>query len=90
LIDLDYLKIDRSFTDFTIEANRKICHGIIQMAKGLELQTIGEGVEHLEQAELLREMGCDFAQGYFFARPKPAAEAEAFLKDSISRGGTVV
>jgi EAL domain-containing protein (putative c-di-GMP-specific phosphodiesterase class I) len=46
---------------------------IIAMARSLGLQTTAEGVEELGQAEALKALGCDFAQGYYFGRPEPAA-----------------
>ena len=52
-----------------------IIASIVNMAKRLGLHTISEGVEHEEQYDFLREIGCDKAQGYYFSRPLPYAEA---------------
>jgi EAL domain-containing protein (putative c-di-GMP-specific phosphodiesterase class I) len=49
---------------------------IIQMAKGLNLQTIAEGVESKEQLDILRELECDQIQGYYFGRPLPPDQFE--------------
>ena len=65
------LKIDRSFISelLTDDANRKIVTAIIAVAKSLCLQLVAEGVEDKRQETVLREMGCDFAQGYLYTKP---------------------
>jgi EAL domain-containing protein (putative c-di-GMP-specific phosphodiesterase class I) len=70
---VDQLKIDRSFIDSITddEAAVSLVATIIQLAHSLSLTTVAEGVETLEQYELLRELGCDRLQGFFFARPAP-------------------
>lgn len=70
------LKIDRSFVRQMSRGReaRAVVSSIIRMAQELRLQTVAEGVETLEDADLLEELGCDQAQGYFFARPVPADE----------------
>jgi EAL domain-containing protein (putative c-di-GMP-specific phosphodiesterase class I) len=82
--DIDYLKIDRSFIrDMTTDAgDRAIAEAIIVMAHKLGLQVIAEGVETVEQRDLLSAANCDFAQGYLFARPMPLTEFEDFLRRS--------
>ena len=52
---------------------------IVELAHTLGMEVVGEGVETEEQAELLREMGCDMAQGYYFSKPMPPEEVPGFL-----------
>jgi diguanylate cyclase (GGDEF)-like protein/PAS domain S-box-containing protein len=70
----DKLKIDISFVrDMLTEGHdHTIVTTILGMARNLGLQAIAEGVEHAGQAQALRELGCDEAQGYFFGRPVAA------------------
>jgi diguanylate cyclase (GGDEF)-like protein len=79
---LDFLKIDKSFV-YNLEydaANVALCEAIIVMAHKLGLRVIAEGVETLQQAELLKRAGCDFAQGFLFGHAVPAAEFEMMLR----------
>lgn len=79
---IDCVKIDRAFIKDTPENTDDvvITRTIVAMAKSLGLSTVAEGVETAEQLELLKEMGCDQIQGYFFSRPLPAADFVAFYK----------
>ena len=83
---VDKLKIDRSFIIDILqdEEARAIVQAMIQMARGLNLRTIAEGVEAAAVAEQLRVMGCDEAQGYLYSPPLAAEELWAWLRD---RGG---
>jgi len=54
---------------------------IIQIAEHLNIPVIAEGVETEEQYLTLRELGCDFVQGYYFSRPIPAADFERFMAE---------
>ncbi|WP_315651775.1 bifunctional diguanylate cyclase/phosphodiesterase [Roseateles aquae] len=74
-LPLDQLKIDQSFVrDLVSEPNaRAIAHAVIQLGESLGLAVIAEGVETAEQRELLIGLGCHAFQGYFHARPMPAA-----------------
>lgn len=76
--DIDYLKIDRSFTNQidVDENNVTLCEAIIVMAHKLGIKVIAEGVENAEQAAILKQMGCDYAQGYFYSRAVTASEFE--------------
>ncbi len=78
---VDKLKIDRSFVAdlLTDTEDGAIVRAIVQMAQALELVTVAEGVESEAVARRLAELGCGEAQGYWFARPLPAAEFAAFL-----------
>ena len=88
---LDRLKIDKSFV-CDLQANTDdaaIVRSTITLGKQLGLSVIAEGIEDRETAELLRSMGCEEGQGYYFGRPMPAAEFEqAFLsKDAPANSG---
>lgn len=77
----DHLKLDISFVSEVLTSTRslllveEICH----LAKSMSMRSVAEGIENKEQANLLRSIGCDYGQGYFFARPMPAYECEALL-----------
>jgi predicted signal transduction protein with EAL and GGDEF domain len=75
---LDCLKIDRSFIA-RIEENDEIVYNILTLGQNLGMKVIAEGVETAEQVELLRELGCEYAQGYYFSRPVNAQEATDLL-----------
>ena len=80
--DIDYLKIDRSFTRNLApnSSDMALSEAIIVMAHKLDLRVIAEGVETPEQRDLLLEAGCDYGQGYLFARPMPGGEFDALLR----------
>jgi diguanylate cyclase (GGDEF)-like protein/PAS domain S-box-containing protein len=79
--DIDYLKIDQSFTRNLAadSADFALCEAIIVMAHKLGLRVVAEGVETVQQRDLLKQVGCDFGQGYLFSRPLPASAFEEFL-----------
>lgn len=90
-LPVDVLKIDMSFVS-TLGQSRNsdaIVRNIIALAHGLKLKTIAEGVETAEQLALLREFGCDYAQGFLFSRPKPAEEITLMLQQGGSIGPVV-
>jgi EAL domain-containing protein (putative c-di-GMP-specific phosphodiesterase class I) len=88
---LDFLKIDKSFVDALGESeeSERLVEGIINLAHVLNLETIAEGIETLEQERRLREMGSELAQGYLFAKPLPAAEMNGFLREHAAGGAAV-
>lgn len=73
---IDVLKIDRSFVS-TLETNddyESIIHAIITLAHNLDTTVIAEGIETEQQLTRLRDLDCDFGQGYLFSQPKPLEE----------------
>ena len=79
--EIDYIKIDQSFVRHLIpgSTNLALCKAIIVMAHELGMKVIAEGIETPGQRDLLAAAGCDFGQGYLFARPMPAKDFEAFM-----------
>lgn len=77
------IKIDRSFVlDLeSNESNAAIVRSVIQLAHGLGLKVLAEGVETVAALERLRQMKCDLVQGYLFSRPLPAADFERFVEE---------
>ena len=71
---VDVLKIDRSFVDGLGEdpEDTAIVTAIISLSRALGLRVVAEGVETRRQLDELRRLGCDRAQGFMFARPRPA------------------
>ncbi len=81
--DIDYLKIDRSFVSNLAPGSddMALCEAIIVMAHKLGIKVIAEGVETVQQRDLLTAVGCDYGQGYLFSKPLPAVEFENLLND---------
>jgi EAL domain-containing protein (putative c-di-GMP-specific phosphodiesterase class I) len=79
---IDTLKIDRSFVSRMGKAgeNSEIVQTVITLAKNLEMEVIAEGVETPEQAKILRDLGCRYAQGFLFSKPQPAADIDKLMK----------
>ncbi|MGN0732657.1 MAG: putative bifunctional diguanylate cyclase/phosphodiesterase [Emergencia sp.] len=77
-MNLDILKLDMGFIRNEMEktAEESILKDIISMAHRLNLEVVAEGIETAEQAERLRTLDCDYAQGYYFAKPMPVEEFE--------------
>ena len=82
------LKIDRSFVrDVTVDKDdATMVTTIIQMARGLQLDVVAEGVESQQQLDFLRALGCDYAQGHLFGDPMTAAEFRNLLIDQAAGG----
>jgi EAL domain-containing protein (putative c-di-GMP-specific phosphodiesterase class I) len=82
--DIDYLKIDQSFVrNLSPESSDMVlCEAMIVMAHKLGIKVIAEGVETQVQCDLLKQIGCDYGQGYLFAKPMPAEEFERLLARS--------
>lgn len=80
-LPFDTLKIDRSFVNAVGETgeNSEILQTIISLAKNLKMKVIAEGIETESQLSLLRNLGCDYGQGYLLAKPMPREEMEKLL-----------
>lgn len=76
------VKIDRSFVHDMLDSedDRIIVEGIIQFAHSLKLTVTAEGVETEDQLNMLRDMSCDYLQGYYFSKPAQAIEIEVHAK----------
>ena len=81
-IDSDFLKIDRSFVNNIThdKKTRALCNEIIKIAHIYDTEVIAEGIETIEQSKQLAESGCDFGQGYLYAKPVTVSEFELLLK----------
>ena len=79
----DKLKIDRQFIQPLIDSpvSQRLVASMMEIAEALEIGVVAEGVETLEHAELLRDMGCDVLQGYALAKPMPSAQLVTWLRD---------
>jgi diguanylate cyclase (GGDEF)-like protein len=86
---LNELKIDKSFVDgLGRDADdTAIVAAVIAMAHALDLCVVAEGVETDEQLQRLRTLGCEQAQGYYFARPGPAEAIDTMLNAAMGAGG---
>jgi diguanylate cyclase (GGDEF)-like protein len=82
---VDILKVDKSFIDRIDEGAKELAlaAAIIDMAKVLNLRPVAEGVERQQQLERLRELGCDSAQGYYFARPGSQSDVEDHIAGAV-------
>lgn len=86
---IDTLKIDRSFIR-TLEKgndNYEIVGTIINMADRLKMKVVAEGVEYAEQADLLRDLGCLYGQGYHYAKPAPERDIIPWLQQAQTSQG---
>ena len=80
-INVDVLKIDMRFLDRDDRRSKDIMESVIRMARWLDLPVIAEGVETREQVDFLLDVGCSYAQGYYYARPMEVAAFEGMLAD---------
>jgi diguanylate cyclase (GGDEF)-like protein len=81
-LPVDILKMDRSFLHAGASPQASgLANAVVSLGATLNLQVVAEGVEHAEQWERLRELGCDLGQGFLFARPMNAGATLAFLRD---------
>ncbi len=83
-LPVDFLKLDRAFVselddDGAAPGALAVAEAVAALASGLGLRSVAEGVESLEQARLLASAGCDFAQGWLYARAMPVLELSDWL-----------
>jgi diguanylate cyclase (GGDEF)-like protein len=78
---VDVVKIDRAFiADICVEpTSRLIVSAIVELAHSLSMKVVAEGVESVQQREVIQSLDCDAYQGYLFARPSPLADLEIML-----------
>lgn len=88
-LPLEGIKIDKAFVDeLSSDAQSKfkaIISAIITLAQQLNIKTLAEGIESLEQATMLRNLGCDHLQGFLFAKPLSYDETLLFLEEKIEK-----
>jgi diguanylate cyclase (GGDEF)-like protein/PAS domain S-box-containing protein len=82
---IDSIKIDRSLTNDLAHSQeaKALLEGLVVISGGLGISLVAEGVETSEQLKVLKELGCDLAQGYYFSRPLPLLRIENFLRDQL-------
>ena len=82
-VSVDVLKLDLRFLSSDDESGRggNILNSVVRMAKWLNLKVIAEGVETKEQAEFLRNIGCEMVQGYYFSKPMSVEQYEQLIKE---------
>ncbi len=81
---VDRIKLDRNMTE-KLGENIAVMEGLVAIAHGLGMDVVGEGVETLEEARLLREVGCDYLQGFLFSVPVGPAEAGKLIGASFEQ-----
>lgn len=89
-LPLNELKLDRCFVASAAHSaqDREIVRSLIMLAHGLKLEVVAEGVEDAATLELLRDFGCDRAQGYFFSKPLPAEQFASWLQSHKAKPGS--
>ena len=85
-VPVDVVKLDMDFVRDGVNEERGgvVLGSVIRMLQGLDTPIIAEGVETLEQAEMLKNMGCHLMQGYHFSRPMPLEEFESFVASNTT------
>lgn len=80
---LSKIKIDRLFVHeiFNHRSDQALVQSIVTLAKSLNIEILAEGVESGKQEEILVQLGCDYAQGYHYAKPLPTSEAPSFIDE---------
>lgn len=79
ILPINELKLDKQFLNDESDKSRFIIKSIINLAHGLGMKVVCEGVETFEQVDFLRKSGCDIAQGFYYSKPVPLPEFEKLL-----------
>ena len=84
-LPIDVVKVDKSFIDGLPhdEGDTVIVKAILALIQNLGYETVAEGVEYKEQAEMLRELGCDIAQGYLFSKPLTYSDFIDYIEQAM-------
>ncbi len=87
---VDTVKIDRSFVRWMHmdEQSEQIVRSVVGLAHNLRMEVVAEGVEEIQHVAMLRELGCDYGQGYYFSVPLEAHEAEEYMLNFYKRRGS--
>lgn len=86
--DIDVIKLDRQFfQDIENRKCRKVIAAVVEMARGIGISTVAEGIETQEQLEVLRDVGCDMVQGYVYSKPLSVPEFDAWADQVEKRTG---
>ena len=82
-LPIDTLKIDRSFISQMTEETEsaEIVRTILLLARNLKLDVVAEGIETITQQDILKDLNCDYGQGYYFSRPLDVEPAKQFIED---------
>ena len=88
-LPIDLIKVPKPFIDQLREhdSDTRFADSILQLAASLGLATVAEGIEHASQVKTLRELGCEYGQGFFFSRPVPADKALGLV---LSRSSVIL
>ena len=78
---LQRLKIDRAFVSALLhgDATEAVVRSMLDLARNMDIRVVAEGVEELDQHDFLRDMGCDYGQGYYYGEPMPEKDARDWL-----------
>jgi EAL domain-containing protein (putative c-di-GMP-specific phosphodiesterase class I) len=83
---VDVLKVDRSLVKKIEKCTGEaaLLHGLVVMARNLNIKLVAEGIETIDQLKAVQELGCDLLQGYYFAKPMPDDQLRDFLASNHS------
>ena len=70
-----------------VSNDKILCEAIIVMAKKLGIEVVAEGIETNEQLNILKNMGCEYGQGYYFSKPVKKAQFETMLRNQLENVG---